>query len=309
MDRRRHRRRDRAEHGHDWGDVALLYRKHEIGDVSRSGVSQRGHPLPPRAGTRAGRRSRRRLRHRGGARDREPGTTTVYRDAFFAVVLPRPLFDEARAKAEATSARPAAAAQSHGARGFRGPTRTAARFAARSPIGGTSTRWASGTRRCARSCRSCCRGASAGSGRCSTTGTTRSAIPPDSPTSSRSPSRLAAARARNGDVWMPRMGGVEIALKDMLAADRMSTVSRSARNSSAERRAHRTGRCAVGGAGAGRVQGGAADGDGRIRPPRSSTSRRRSRDDRQRHRRKPRSSRSRPCACATARSSTRFRRS
>ena len=36
--------RDRAEHGHDWGDVALLYRKHEIGEALEAAFLNAGIP-------------------------------------------------------------------------------------------------------------------------------------------------------------------------------------------------------------------------------------------------------------------------
>ena len=37
-------RRDRAEHGHDWSDVAVLYRKHEIGDGLEGAFLNAGIP-------------------------------------------------------------------------------------------------------------------------------------------------------------------------------------------------------------------------------------------------------------------------
>lgn len=91
---------DRAAHGHDWSDVALLYRKHEIGERLEAALLN--------AGVRC------RLAHGRALADdpvvayviaalrviARPGDD-VCRDAFFATVLPRPLFDEARAQAEA----------------------------------------------------------------------------------------------------------------------------------------------------------------------------------------------------------------
>jgi DNA helicase-2/ATP-dependent DNA helicase PcrA len=93
-------RRDRALHGHAWGEVALLYRKHEIGDGLEAAFLNAGIPC--------------RLAQ-GRALTEDPvvsyvmaalrvivsPTDDICRDAFLGVVLPRPLFDEARAQAEA----------------------------------------------------------------------------------------------------------------------------------------------------------------------------------------------------------------
>jgi superfamily I DNA/RNA helicase/DNA polymerase III epsilon subunit-like protein len=94
-------RRDRAEHGIRWGDVALLYRKHEIGQGVEAALINAGIPCrlaqgraladdPVVAYVLAA------LRVIGRPRD------DVHRDAFFAAALPRALFDDARAQAEAT---------------------------------------------------------------------------------------------------------------------------------------------------------------------------------------------------------------
>ena len=93
---------DRADGGHDWGDVALLYRTHEVGYRLESALLGAGIPC--------------RLAH-GRALAEDPAVAyvlaalrviacprdEVYRDAFFAAVLPKALFDEARAQAEAAS--------------------------------------------------------------------------------------------------------------------------------------------------------------------------------------------------------------
>ncbi len=93
-------RRDRAGHSHAWGDVALLYRKHGIGERLEAAFINAGVPCRLAIG-------------RAFADD--PVITYVlaalrviarpddeiHRDAFFSVLLPRALFDEARAKAEA----------------------------------------------------------------------------------------------------------------------------------------------------------------------------------------------------------------
>jgi superfamily I DNA/RNA helicase/inhibitor of KinA sporulation pathway (predicted exonuclease) len=93
-------RRDRECNGHDWGDIALLYRQHAIGDGLEAGFLNAGIPC--------------RLAQ-GRALAEDPivgyvlaalrvilvGDDSVYRDAFFAAVLSRSLFDEARAQADA----------------------------------------------------------------------------------------------------------------------------------------------------------------------------------------------------------------
>ena len=92
-------RRDHDEHGHRWGDVALLYRKHGIGERIEAAFLNAGIPC---------------LLAKGRALADDPvvayvlaaarviafPTDVVHRDAFFRVVLPRALFDEAQAKAE-----------------------------------------------------------------------------------------------------------------------------------------------------------------------------------------------------------------
>lgn len=90
---------DRAAHGHTWGDVALLYRMHAIGDLLEAACLNGGVPC--------------RLAHgRALAEDPVVGyviaaahviaspNDELYRNAFFRAVLLRPLFDEALAKAE-----------------------------------------------------------------------------------------------------------------------------------------------------------------------------------------------------------------
>jgi superfamily I DNA/RNA helicase len=92
---------DRTIHGHEWGDIALLYRTHEIGNSLEAAFLNAGIPC--------------RLAH-GRALAEDPvvayviaalrviasPTDDLFRDAFFRVVLPRPLFDEARAKADSS---------------------------------------------------------------------------------------------------------------------------------------------------------------------------------------------------------------
>jgi superfamily I DNA/RNA helicase/inhibitor of KinA sporulation pathway (predicted exonuclease) len=92
---------DRETHGHRWGDIALLYRKHEIGERLETAFINAGVPCRLAQG-----------RALGddpvvgyvlaAARVIAKPDDAVFRDAFFRVVLPRPLYDEARAQAEAS---------------------------------------------------------------------------------------------------------------------------------------------------------------------------------------------------------------
>lgn len=92
-------RRDRETHGHHWGDVALLHRTHAVGDLLETACIDAGIPC-------------RRAQGRSLADDpviayvvaaaraiHRPGDD-LHREAFFRVVLPHALFDEARAKAD-----------------------------------------------------------------------------------------------------------------------------------------------------------------------------------------------------------------
>jgi superfamily I DNA/RNA helicase/DNA polymerase III epsilon subunit-like protein len=95
-----HVRRDREEHGLGWGDYAVLYRKHQIGDLAEAGFLAAG--LPCRLA-------------QGRALGEDPVCeyaiaalgAIAYRDdlhdeSFLEVVLPGPLLDDARAKAGAS---------------------------------------------------------------------------------------------------------------------------------------------------------------------------------------------------------------
>jgi superfamily I DNA/RNA helicase len=91
-------REDREQHGHRWGECALLYRKHDIGDRLEAALLNAGIPceLP-----------------RGRALSDDPVVAYVIaaarvissprddtvREGFFATVLPRSLLDEAAARA------------------------------------------------------------------------------------------------------------------------------------------------------------------------------------------------------------------
>lgn len=91
--------RDRNEHSLPWGEFALLYRKHEIGDTAESGFLSAG--IPCRL---ANKRALAEdpvvcyliaaLRVIAGPDD------AIHKDGFLKVVLPKTLFDSAQAKAE-----------------------------------------------------------------------------------------------------------------------------------------------------------------------------------------------------------------
>lgn len=94
-------KRDLDHHGRTWGDVALLYRKHSIGEGIETAFLNAGIPC--------------RLAQ-GRALAEDPvvayvlaalrvisfPSDDIHRDNFFAISLPRPLFDEARAQSESS---------------------------------------------------------------------------------------------------------------------------------------------------------------------------------------------------------------
>ncbi|MDQ6634601.1 MAG: UvrD-helicase domain-containing protein, partial [Gemmatimonadota bacterium] len=207
-------RKDRDQNHHAWGDVALLYRKHEIGEGLEAAFLNAG--LPCRLA-------------QGRALSEDPVVAYVMaalraianpvcdlsRDAFFGVVLPRPLFDEARAQAEASR---------HDLR------RQLNHMAARLPRAHENGRQ---VRRALTDWRNL-----EALGKRHTTlaalvqellsrrvGSVRSVLddrhdeitdPASLPDVVRLADRLRAARDRHVGIWLPRMGGVEIALKGML---------------------------------------------------------------------------------------------
>ena len=207
---------DRELHGHEWGDVALLYRTHEIGNGLEAAFLNAGIPC--------------RLAH-GRALAEDPVVAYVIaalrviacpdddllRDAFFGVVLPRALYDEARAQADAsrhtlarhlkyTATRLPRAHET--ARQIR---RALADWKNLAALGKNHTTLASLVQELLSR----------------RVGAVRSVLDDrhDEITDPASLSdvvalaaRLASARNRNCEIWMPRMGGVEIALKSMLAA-------------------------------------------------------------------------------------------
>ncbi|MDO8501575.1 MAG: UvrD-helicase domain-containing protein [Gemmatimonadaceae bacterium] len=92
-------RRDRDEHGLEWGDFALLYRTHEIGYATEAGFLTAGVPCRMAQG--------RALADDpvvayviGALRVIADPNDPIHQENFLQVVLPRPLFDDARAKAE-----------------------------------------------------------------------------------------------------------------------------------------------------------------------------------------------------------------
>jgi superfamily I DNA/RNA helicase/DNA polymerase III epsilon subunit-like protein len=92
-------RRDREANGHKWGDIAFLYRKHEIGDRLEAACLNAGIPCRLAVG-------------RALADDPVVGyviaaahvianpSDELLRNGFFRVALSRPLYDEAMAKSE-----------------------------------------------------------------------------------------------------------------------------------------------------------------------------------------------------------------
>jgi superfamily I DNA/RNA helicase/DNA polymerase III epsilon subunit-like protein len=90
--------RDRDEHRHDWGDVALLYRTHEIGHVLEAALLNAGIPCRLALG--------RALADDpvvayviAALRVMSAPRNDVFADQFLATLLPKPLLDEARARA------------------------------------------------------------------------------------------------------------------------------------------------------------------------------------------------------------------
>jgi superfamily I DNA/RNA helicase/DNA polymerase III epsilon subunit-like protein len=209
-------RRDRAAHGHDWGDVALLYRKHDIGDGLEAAFLNAGIPC--------------RLAH-GRALADDPVVAYViaalrviakpmddlFREALFAAILPRPLFDEARAQAEVAGrdlrqqlsdmAIRLPRAHENG----RQVRRALADWRNLDALGKRHrTLWSLVQELLSRR-----------------VGKLRSVLddrhdeisdPMSLPDVVALASRLRATRERNGEIWIERMGGVELALKSMLAA-------------------------------------------------------------------------------------------
>jgi DNA helicase II / ATP-dependent DNA helicase PcrA len=215
-------RRDRAESGHAWGDVALLYRKHEIGEGLEAAFLNAG--LPVRLAT-------------GRALSEDAVVAYVLaalrviasphddlcRDAFLGVVLPRPLYDEARAQAE--SARHDLRRQLNHMAGRLPRAHESARQVRRA-----LTDWRNLAAVGKRHARLAPLVQELLSRR---VGSVRSVLddrhdeisdPASLPDVVRLADRLRSARETEREVWIPRLGGVEIALKGILAGIGMTAV-------------------------------------------------------------------------------------
>ena len=96
-------RRDRDAHGLAWGDFAILYRKHEIGNIAEAGFLKAGVPCRMAQGRALADDAV--VRYLIGAlRVIGDPDDPINKENFLRVVLPRPLFDGARAKAEESRA-------------------------------------------------------------------------------------------------------------------------------------------------------------------------------------------------------------
>lgn len=209
-------RRDRSKHGYRWGDVALLYRKHEIGD--RLEAAFLGAGIPCRLAS-------------GRAITDDPvvayviaalrviarPTDELVRDAFLALALPNALLDNARAQAQSeqrdlrqqlnhmATHLPPADADGRRIRRALADWRNLDAVAKRHGTLGSLVQDLLSRR----------------------VGNVGSVLdehhdaisdPADNPEVVALAARLRAARSARRRIWMPRMGGVEIPLKSMLAA-------------------------------------------------------------------------------------------
>jgi DNA polymerase III epsilon subunit family exonuclease len=208
--------RDRIASPHAWGDVALLYRKHWIGECIESAFLNAGIPCRLVLG--------RALAENpvvkyviGGLRVIAYPNDEVCRDNFFAIVLPRPLFEEARAQAQAARhtlprhLKEMAAARPRGEETARQIRRALAAWKNLEAIGRTHDTLPSLLQELvAQRIRRL-----------------RSVLderhddlsdPAEHREVVRLADRLRRARERDAVIWIDRMGGVEIALKQMLIA-------------------------------------------------------------------------------------------
>ena len=209
-------RRDHERHGQRWGDVALLYRKHDIGDRLEAALLTAGIPC--------------RLAQ-GRALADDPVVAYVLaaahviaqpddplrRNAFFRVVLRRALYDEALVRSEERRVELRSyldrLAITTPARGMPPP----ARSAGLSPTGAIWKRSESSTPRWRRSSRSCCRGKVGPVVPVLEDHHDDISDPASLPDVVQLAARLRDARSRRAEVWLPPLGGVDIALKGMLA--------------------------------------------------------------------------------------------
>ena len=207
---------DRTTYGHEWGEVALLYRTHEVGYRLETALIGAGIPCRLAQG-------------RALSEDPTVGyvlaalrviafpTDIVHRDAFFAVILPKALFDEARAEAEGSGRE--LSLHLH---------RMAKRLTKASESGRQLFRALSVWRNLRTiGARHASLGALIEDLLSQRVGKQRSALEEhhtelSDPASNAEvvalAERLRAARVRERAVWLPRLGGVEVALRGMLLA-------------------------------------------------------------------------------------------
>jgi superfamily I DNA/RNA helicase/DNA polymerase III epsilon subunit-like protein len=206
--------RDRTASSHSWGDVALLYRKHWIGECIESAFLNAGIPCRLVQG--------RALAENpvvkyviGGLRVIAYPDDEICRDNFFSIVLPRPLFEEARAQAQAARhtlprrLREMAAARPRGDETTRQIRRALAAWKNLEATGRNHETLSSLLQELvAQRIRRL-----------------RSVLderhddlsdPVDNPEVVRLADRLRHARERDSVIWIDRLGGMEIALKQML---------------------------------------------------------------------------------------------
>ena len=209
-------RRDLTRVGHAWGDVALLYRKHSIGECIESAFVNAGIPC--------------RLAQ-GRALAEDPVVAYVvaalrvisspnddiWRQRFFALLLPRALFEEARAQAEADKL---------------DLTLQLRRMVARQPLGDASRRQLSRALGAWKNLNAVARQhdtllALVQELVAQRIRRVKSVLdeqhdelsdPADNIEVVRLAERLSNARSSDRPVWIPRIGGVEIALKGLLIA-------------------------------------------------------------------------------------------
>ncbi len=208
--------RDREEFGHDWGKVALLYRTHEIGQVLEGAMLNAG--IPCRLAL-------------GKALADDPvvayviaalrvmvaPTNDVFTDQFLATMLPKPLLDEARARA---------------ARSRHDVRQELRRMQSRRPRHDETARQ---IRRALADWRNLAALVKRHTNLAPLVqdllsrrvGKIRSVLedrhdeisdPASIPEVAALEQRLDAARQRRANIWMPRLGGAEIGLKGILAA-------------------------------------------------------------------------------------------
>ncbi|HJR42649.1 MAG TPA: UvrD-helicase domain-containing protein [Gemmatimonadaceae bacterium] len=91
-------RRDREENGLVWGDFALLYRQHKVGDAAEAGFLTAGLPCRLAQGRALGEDPA--CAYVIAAVNVIASPDEIHQEGFFEVVLPKPLTQQARAKAD-----------------------------------------------------------------------------------------------------------------------------------------------------------------------------------------------------------------